>query len=88
MIFRIIFLLGIRTDFALTVAVGIIRLANRIIILIVAARFRAVFVVLGIITLSYRVIITSIVIPIIAAVAAMSFLRLIDGICVSVAGIF
>jgi len=54
----------------------------------VVSSFRAVFVVLGLITLSYRVIITSIVIPIIAAVAAISFLRMIDGICVSVAGIF
>lgn len=81
-------MLVFRTDFARTVTAGRSRLADRISISIVASSFRAVFVVLGIIPLSYRVIITSIVNPIIVAVAAISFLRLIDGICVCVAGIF
>ena len=82
------FLLVFITDFALTVAARRLRLADRISISIVVSSFRAVFVVLGLITLSYRVIITTIVNPIIAAVAAISFLRMIDGICLSVAGIF
>ena len=88
LIFRIIFLFVFRTDLAGTVAAGRLRLADRISIPTVVSSFRAVFVVLGLITLSYRVIITTIVNPIIAAVAAISFLRMIDGICVSVAGIF
>ena len=88
MIFRIILLFVFRTDFPRTVAAGRVRVADRISISIVVSSFRAVFVVLGLITLSYRVIIISIVNPIIAAVAAISFLRMIDGICICVAGIF